>query len=1209
MKFVIIKDRKSFIRERLDEEASFSCQGFSIYYHKNRFYLIAMNGFHLEDGRKLCRLEDRKYTICADQKFHQYEVYVYQSDEGVDDFSFYMTEDFVVSPTPDSRIVTSDPYLESGRLSFSDGRIETDLDVSVNKGSYDGLQLKRGDLIEYLGIRIFFYGDFLYINHFMLDIHLSPYPIRYSRVHYTHCSHERTFYQNVSVKPLVLPEFREFRPLDETRKTGIARTILPALVMSLSIFAAALFSSVENRDRFTYGTASLIYIISPIATILTGVVLPLLFYIFDWKRERREIGKHEENYLAYLKEYLSETDSAIEKHVSSLSEQGFSVGDEKGTPFYLNECDERFLCITIGKIYENVFFSHRTGIGKIDVLLRSIEDRLSHIGPVPLFLDLKKERFVTIVSSRKDRQYFFFRFLLELAFKHDSEDLHVAVYSKDSESISDFHDLPHMILDRKRLFITNERDLQLLDQLVLCKPLILFALARVPFVFHNPQIRVLYFSDEMNDLLKNSTAVIEYLGNSAFLHVGEKKEFSCMREAFDFKRQFRRIGASDRFLAERNKPGFFELFSRFDIRKSYETSHEELRADFAFSENQLLYFDLHQNRQGPHGLIGGSTGSGKSELILSLLLSMCIRYSPEYLNIVLIDYKGGGIKEALTFGNVCLPHVVAAVSNLEGNTLDRLITALRNLSLERQRMFRKLSEKSGLPIRNYDEYAKADLKSYGQKKIAHLLVVVDEFAELKKSHPEQITELVSISRIGRSLGIHLILSTQKPAGNIDEEIWSNARFKIALKVYEERDSLDLIRSKEAAALSKAGDFILRVDDRLISASAIYSGNDINGNEPHEVCLLKEDLEVRDRRRIAVGKQMSEASFFLQKILEVCRNMNLQVEKLDFLPPEPSKRRKLAVGPCIVMGEIDDYLNQYRGLLGYGLMEDLLICSHRTGEAGAIFNALSENRRRCVLIGSKRRQGRTCADSYLYEEDEEIRRIFEILSATQQVTTLLIEDLSILFSYDEEYRQQFLKLLKQKDSQKISVIAICSDLQIGFKVINAFHNRILIENSDPADISCLFSKKNAYKGNSFFLRQEVCSFVPVLCEDFKEEKTILTPLLKHYPECFDFVMRDEKCLLGYDQKNREEVYSSGELTIASYDDDLLNLYRNAYSCAKDVHFARGEELRKMPEEFLWIGSGVFQQRIFVPSLRRDLKNNEGVYFLSGKRKLLRCIANE
>ena len=441
MKFVIIKDRKSFIRKRLDEETSFSCQGFSIYYHKNRFYLIAMNGFHLEDGRKLCRLEDRKYTICADQKFHQYEVYVYQSDEGVDDFSFYMTEDFVVSPTPDSRIVTSDPYLESGRLSFSDGRIETDLDVSVNKGSYDGLQLKIGDLIEYLGIRIFFYGDFLYINHFMLDIHLSPYPIRYSRLHYTHRSHERTFYQNISVKPLILPKFREFRPLDETRKTGIVRTILPALVMSLSIFAAALFSSFENRDRFAYSTASLIYIISPIATILTGVILPLLFYIFDWKRERREIGKHEENYLAYLKEYQNETDSAIEKHVSSLSEQGFSVDDEKKKPFHLNECDERFLYITIGKIYENESFSHRTGIGKIDILLRLIEGRLSHIGPVPLFLDLKKERFVTVVSSKKDRQYFFFRFLLELAFKHDSEDLCVAVYSKDSESISDFHDL------------------------------------------------------------------------------------------------------------------------------------------------------------------------------------------------------------------------------------------------------------------------------------------------------------------------------------------------------------------------------------------------------------------------------------------------------------------------------------------------------------------------------------------------------------------------------------------------------------------------------------------------------------------------------------------------------------------------------------------------------------------------------------------------
>lgn len=1208
MRFLIVKDRKSFIREKLDEETSFSCLGFSVSCRKGRFYMNTAVGFRLEDGRKTCRLETGKYVVCDENMFHELEIYVYKSDEGIDSFSFYAYEDFILSAEADSLVLTRDPYLKEGRLSFSSGRIDTDLDISVNGSTYDGLPLKRGDQIEYLGIRIFFYGEFLYINHFMMDIHLPSFSVRYSTLCYARPRPGKVFYKELPAKPLLLPEFKEFKPLDKTMNTSILRSVLPSLVMSFSVAIVLLLSGLESRDRLFYGTVSLTYVISPLAMALTGVILPLVFYFIDRKKERKKTAGHEERYLNYLKDYMIQVDAGIEDYTKSLFNRSFSGAEEKKTPFYLNEKDADFLCITVGKIYEKYSFLHQTGIEKIDVFLRKLEDRFSHIGPVPLFLDLKKEKLVTIVSSKKDRQYFFLRFLLDMAYRHDFDELHVAVYSEDAESISLFYDLPHMFIGKKRLFITKERDLQLLDQLVLRRPLILFALSRVPFAFRNPQIRVLYFSEEMNDVLKNSDAIIEYLGNSAYLYAEERKEFSFSREAFDFNGMFRQLSAHGETLTEKKKTGFYDLFSDFDIRKSYEALHEDLRADFAFSDDQPLYFDLHQNRQGPHGLIGGSTGSGKSELIISLLLSLCIRYSPEYLNIILIDYKGGGIKEALTYNGICIPHVVAAISNLEGNTLERLVIALRNLSLERQRLFRELSEKGGLPIRDLDEYEKADLKAYGLKKIPHLLIVVDEFAELRKSHPEQIGELVSISRVGRSLGIHLILSTQKPAGNISEEIWSNARFKIALKVYEEKDSVDLIGKKDAALLKGPGDFLLRVDDRLICASGIFSGNDVNGNEPYEVCLLREDLEVEERKRIVAGKQLSEAAFFLKKILHVCAEMGIQGEKIDFLPPAPMKRRKLARGPCVVLGEIDDYLHKRRGLLGYGLKEDLLICSRRMKEAAAIFNTLNENRRRCIFIASRRYQGITCADSFLYEEGEDIGRLFEILTTVNEETTLLIEDLSVLFAYDEGYRQLLLKLLKQKDSHYLSIIAVSSDIQIGFKVINAFSNRILIKNDDPSAVSCLFSMKSACSGDSFFCRREVCSFVPILNEDYVQEKTMLMPLLRRYPDRFGFALREGKCLLGYDRKNREEIYSDGEVTIASYDNELLDNYRNAYSCVEGIHFKGGEELKKMPEKLFWIGPGVFSQRVFTVGYRQDLKENEGIYFCEGKRKLLRCISN-
>ena len=198
----------------------------------------------------------------------------------------------------------------------------------------------------------------------------------------------------------------------------------------------------------------------------------------------------------------------------------------------------------------------------------------------------------------------------------------------------------------------------------------------------------------------------------------------------------------------------------------------------------LIYLDLHEKNHGPHGLIAGMTGSGKSELIITYILSLCINYRPDEVQFILIDYKGGGLAGA--FENrklgIKLPHLVGTITNLDKSEMKRTLVSINSELKRRQRLFNVAKET--LNIGNIDIYKYQKMHRDGLLKdhLSHLFIICDEFAELKAQEPDFMEELVSAARIGRSLGIHLILATQKPSGVVDDQIWSNAKFKICCKV-------------------------------------------------------------------------------------------------------------------------------------------------------------------------------------------------------------------------------------------------------------------------------------------------------------------------------------------------------------------------------------------------------------------------------------------
>lgn len=215
---------------------------------------------------------------------------------------------------------------------------------------------------------------------------------------------------------------------------------------------------------------------------------------------------------------------------------------------------------------------------------------------------------------------------------------------------------------------------------------------------------------------------------------------------------------------------------------------------------QPVYLDIHEKYHGPHGLVAGTTGSGKSETLQTYILSLVLNYHPHEVAFILIDYKGGGMAQSF----IGLPHLAGVITNLGGNQTTRALLSINAEIKRRQRTFNEYK------IKHIDAYIELYRNGEAEEPMPHLLIIADEFAELKKEQPDFVRALVSAARVGRSLGINLILATQKPSGVVDDEIWSNTRFRICLRVADKQDSNEMLKRTDAAYITGTGRGFLQV---------------------------------------------------------------------------------------------------------------------------------------------------------------------------------------------------------------------------------------------------------------------------------------------------------------------------------------------------------------------------------------------------------------
>nr|WP_283163318.1 type VII secretion protein EssC [Sporolactobacillus mangiferae] len=303
------------------------------------------------------------------------------------------------------------------------------------------------------------------------------------------------------------------------------------------------------------------------------------------------------------------------------------------------------------------------------------------------------------------------------------------------------------------------------------------------------------------------------------------------------------------------------------------------------SRNDVLELNLHEKAHGPHGLLAGTTGSGKSEWLQTYILSLAVNFHPHDVAFLLIDFKGGGMAQLFER----LPHLLGTMTNIndEKNFSDRALAAVKSESRRRQLLF------AACNINHIDDYQLLYKQGKVKQPLPHLFIISDEFAELKKEEPDFIRELVTTARIGRSLGIHLILATQKPAGVVDDQIRSNSRFKIALRVQDKSDSNDILGNGDAAELKQVGRAYLQVGNNEMYelfqsawSGAVYEKNIYTSED--DVFYVRDTglypiSEIHANSKVQEKKE-TELEVIVQAIADLCQELGLKRLHSPWLEP-------------------------------------------------------------------------------------------------------------------------------------------------------------------------------------------------------------------------------------------------------------------------------------------------------------------------------------
>ena len=551
-----------------------------------------------------------------------------------------------------------------------------------------------------------------------------------------------------------------------------------------------------------------------------------------------------------------------------------------------------------------------------------------------------------------------------------------------------------------------------------------------------------------------------------------------------------------------------------------------LKAPIGIDSSGLkIYLDIHEKYHGPHGLIAGATGSGKSEFIITYILSLAINYHPDDVAFILIDYKGGGLAGAFQKRNIKLPHLVGTITNIEKVGLQRSLASIQSELRRRQILFneaRNMTDEGTIDIYKYQKMYHEGLIS---NPIPHLLIICDEFAELKQQQEDFMDELISVARIGRSLGVHLILATQKPAGIVNDQIRSNSKFSICLKVQDKSDSDDVIGKPDAAYLRNAGQFYMQVgnDEYFVLGQSAWAGakyipsNTTKKKEDKSIefisnmgtAIKKVDDAVKQEENIE-GEQLTSIVKYLYKL---GKEQNIETRQLwlenipeniyikDLRRKYKPKYIKNEILP--VIGEYDDPENQAQGIVQLNLTKDGNIIIFGSADSGketlvssliydVMTNYSTDEAQIYILdFGSEAlkifKNSPTVGDVVLASDEEKITRYFGLIEKE------IKRRKSILSEYNGDYN-----LYLETNSTPMPMI---------INIINGFEAFMEIYEDKYEDLILSFTREGSKCGIVFILTTGTGNNIRYrLSQNFKQKIALQMNNDDDYYNVFDNVSK-------------------------------------------------------------------------------------------------------
>lgn len=652
------------------------------------------------------------------------------------------------------------------------------------------------------------------------------------------------------------------------REQPLAMTIGPALTMSIPMILGSLLSVWASRSSgASAGVFMYMGMVTALASAVIGAIWAVVNVRYARKTRKQEENRRFESYGEYLirirdrieKEY--NVNAKILRELYPSAEACCALDEHSPLLWNRNSTDADFLGVRLG--LGSIPFQAEIVIPKerftmvSDMLAgkpKVIQENFRQLRDVPVTVDLLTHHLIGIVGGegRKGALSAARAMIAQVATANAYTDVKICIVYDGSNDLDrtawDFALwLPHVWSgDKKIRYIATNRGEQgdvfhALTQILrsrveeereqVPKPRFLLFVADPTLLDNEAMARYVFdrgrdlglttvllasrleeLPNECQDIIQNDGSYQGIYNTRLGRTNGTAVQFDTVSEE-SIRRLSKVLGRIEVVESEQEGeiPGAVTFFDMYGVQRPEELNAGErwskantvvsMKALVGFRNgNAPCYLDIHERYHGPHGLVAGTTGSGKSETLQTYILSLAVNFSPEDVGFFIIDYKGGGM--ANLFNG--LPHLIGSISNLSGGQVKRAMVSIQSENRRRQRIFTEYG------VNNINGYTTLYKNGDAVEPIPHLFIIIDEFAELKREEPEFMKELISVAQVGRSLGVHLILSTQRPSGTVDENIWANSKFRLCLRVQDRQDSMDMLHRTEAAYLTQAGRCYLQV---------------------------------------------------------------------------------------------------------------------------------------------------------------------------------------------------------------------------------------------------------------------------------------------------------------------------------------------------------------------------------------------------------------